>query len=528
METPRRTTRTSTQAPTLSQVRQNCFRNQVISPADSGLGSSPDTGRTLNDIHTETMPEVRYRRNIGHCYPRKNHYRVIQERSNTEKDGGNGWKKFWQIWVILLTLSSGLVASAWIYFPNNRVVQKSQEYVMIGLLVIIGLLICTIVLKLIWNFVLNGQETDNAPQTWSEKRRRPDDIRRKYIYRTPAHTIMDESDTPYDSDEVPSYSCPSPNSPVFNGQRNTEMELSGHESENMGTSTKQIQSPDFHNRANELTTDMPKTRCFRVRNIRPANEYPVRRTFSGVSDDVWNEFIQYFENVSELNVWNNEKARRVLLSTLRGQAETFAYGMPLIIQRDFEHLKRKMEERFGHTAMKERYVTEATLRKRKPEESLRDFGQAIEDLYRRAYPGNPEIVEENSIKAFLDKCGQSEDFRLAVKRTRPNTLQEAVNNSMQEECLRIGEKDLVSKNFKPVQRPIFEVEDWDSDEDVTTEAEGTRRENVDRNNVPDNYPRNNGIESRVRFYNRDRWRGRGRSPMFKNRPPEFPEPRRGP
>ncbi|CAG2223484.1 unnamed protein product [Mytilus edulis] len=398
---------------------------------------------------------------------------------------------------------------------------------MTGLIVIIGLLICTIVLKLIWNFVLNGQETDNAPQTWSEKRRRTDDIRRKYIYRTPARTIMDESDTPYDSDEMPSYSCPSPNSP-FNGQRNTEMELSGHESENMGTSTKQIQSPDFHNRANELTTDMPKTRCFRVRNVRPASEYPVRRTFSGVSNDVWNEFIQYFENISELNVWNNEKSRRVLLSTLRGQAETFAYGMPVIMQRDYNRLKRKMEERFGHTAMKERYVTEATLRKRKPEESLRDFGQAIEDLYRRAYPGNPEIVEENSIKAFLDKCGQSEDFRLAVKRTRPNTLQEAVNNSMQEECLRIGEKDLVSKHFKPVQRPIFEVEDWDSDEDVTTEAEGTRRENVDRNNVPDNYPRNNGIESRVRFYNRDRWRGRGRSPMFKNRPPEFPEPRRGP
>ncbi|VDI04546.1 Hypothetical predicted protein [Mytilus galloprovincialis] len=363
-----------------------------------------------------------------------------------------------------------------------------------------------------------SQETDNAPQTWSEKRRRTEEAR----------TIMDKSDTPYDSDEMPSYFCPSPNSPVFNRQRNTEMELSGHESENMGTSTKQIQSPDFHNRANELTTDMPKTKCFHVRNVRPANEYPVRRTFSGVNDDVLNEFMQYFENVSELNVWNNEKARRVLLNTLRGQAETFAYGMLLIIQRDFEQLKRKMEERFGHTAMKERYVTEATLRKRKPEESLRDFGQAIEDLYRRAYPGNPEIVEENSIKAFLDKCGQSEDFRLAVKRTRPNTLQEAVNNSMQEECLRIGKKNLVSQHFKPVQRPIFEVEDWDSDEDVTTEAEGTRRENVDRNNVHDNYPRNNGIESRVRFYNRDRWRGRGRFQMFKNRPPEFPEPRREP
>ncbi|CAG2233185.1 unnamed protein product [Mytilus edulis] len=153
--------------------------------------------------------------------------------------------------------------------------------------------------------------------------------------------------------------------------------------------------------------------------------------------------------------------------------------------------------------------------------------EAIEDLYCRAYPDSPEIEDENFIKTLLDKCGQSEDFRLAVKRTRPNTLHDAVINAMQEECFRVGEKG-ITKQFKPVQRPIFEVEDWDSDEDVTTEAEGTRRENVDRNNVPDNYPRNNGIESRVRFYNRDRWRGRGRSPMFKNRPPEFPEPRRGP
>jgi hypothetical protein len=109
-----------------------------------------------------------------------------------------------------------------------------------------------------------------------------------------------------------------------------------------------------------------------------------------------------------------------------------------------------MEERFGHTAMTERYMAEAKLRKRQAGESLRDFGQALEDLYRRAYPENSDIVEENAIKAFLDKCGQSEDFRLAVKRTRPKTLQEAVVNAMQEECLRVDEKDLARE--KPANR----------------------------------------------------------------------------
>ena len=67
--------------------------------------------------------------------------------------------------------------------------------------------------------------------------------------------------------------------------------------------------------------------------VQPTSEYPMRRTFHGANNDVWNEFVQYFENLAELNAWHNEKSRRVLLSTLRGQAETYAYGMPLVIQR---------------------------------------------------------------------------------------------------------------------------------------------------------------------------------------------------
>ena len=85
-------------------------------------------------------------------------------------------------------------------------------------------------------------------------------------------------------------------------------------------------------------------------------------------------------NREEMPYNQGPESRRVLLSTLKGQAETFAYGMRLFIQRDFHRFKKKMEERFGHTAMKERYVAEAKLRKRQLNESLRDFGQAIKDL----------------------------------------------------------------------------------------------------------------------------------------------------
>jgi hypothetical protein len=207
--------------------------------------------------------------------------------------------------------------------------------------------------------------------------------------------------------------------------------------------------------------------------------------------------------------------------------------MPLVIQRDYNRLRKKMEERFGHSAMKERYVTEAKLRKRQPCESLRDFGQAIEDLYRREYPGNPEIVEENSIKAFLHKCAQSEDFRLAVKRTRPRTLQEAVVNAIQEECLRAGEKDL-AKEVKPAQRLVYEVGERGNNEVVAMEATGASnngfsrlevRENRNINDNPNIFPRYNG-GPQGRPYYRDIKRGRGR-PQHLETVNKIPGPRKG-
>lgn len=81
-----------------------------------------------------------------------------------------------------------------------------------------------------------------------------------------------------------------------------------------------------------------------------------------------------------------------------------------------------MDERFGHTAIKEMYVTEAKLRKRKLEESVIHFRETIHNLYRKAYPYNPNIVDEIYIKDFLDKCKQSEYVCLAIKRLRHNIL----------------------------------------------------------------------------------------------------------
>jgi hypothetical protein len=73
--------------------------------------------------------------------------------------------------------------------------------------------------------------------------------------------------------------------------------------------------------------------------------------------------------------------------------------------------------------MKESYIAEAKLRRKRNNESYRDFGQAIANLYRRAHPNNRDYVEETSLKTSLDNCDADKEFCLAVKRMRPNTLQ---------------------------------------------------------------------------------------------------------
>ena len=111
------------------------------------------------------------------------------------------------------------------------------------------------------------------------------------------------------------------------------------------------------------------------------------------------------------------------------------------VQNDWDALFSRMEQRFGIMNMKASYIADARLRRKKKEESYREFGQAIEDLYRKAYPDNTKIVEEQAIITFLNNCHESSDFRLAVKRTRPKTLHEAVTSAVQEESLRLTERE---------------------------------------------------------------------------------------
>ncbi|CAG2214813.1 unnamed protein product [Mytilus edulis] len=198
---------------------------------------------------------------------------------------------------------------------------------------------------------------------------------------------------------------------------------------------------------------------FGSENSARQSEIHVKRTFDGTTQDVWSDFLRYYENIATLNGWSDERKRMVFLTTLRGQAEAYVHGLPNSDIINWNSLLQKMELRFGHSNMKESYLVEAKLRKRKSGETFRDLGQSIEDLYRRAYPASPDTVQENSIKTFLDACGESEEFRLSVRRSRPKTLQDAVTSAMEEECIRLSERH---KNS--MKKSVYSVETNNKDQ----------------------------------------------------------------
>ena len=327
----------------------------------------------------------------------------LGQEQNVELENKTEWSGFVFMWSVIFAIGGLIVFALYKYFPMYMLLCFTREFFISGSLAVLCAILASVVIKFIF------QNRKSARQD-----------RRKFV-------------TPRRDRKNVTFDVPSPTSTMPSGRIPTSPE-----------------EPISRTGTTCPTPEVPVTRRGKSHQI------TVKRTFSGDGTDIWSEFIRYFENVAELNEWDSDRKRKVLFTVLRGQAETYAYGLSESARCDWDNLTTALDARFGHKAMKESYVAEAKLRRKKETESFRDFGQAIEDLFRRAYPDNREHVQESSMKTFMDNCSVVEDFRLAVKRTHPKTLQDAVTAAMQEECIRLTEnrKFNEKRDHKP---PVYGV-----------------------------------------------------------------------
>ncbi|PJE78029.1 hypothetical protein CI610_03041 [invertebrate metagenome] len=372
-DTPRRPSQRGLTSP---RVRRNLSFDFDESEVGNSDGSS-SPARTLRSPDVDT-PDVNDIPHVGQRTPGSSYgcETTSQARTTNSRITGNQYKGFILKWILVLVCLGSCVGILYHRYPNHVIVCFTKEFIVLGTLVILLLITCSLVVKLLRNPMMIDM-VQNMSQG------------------------LDVLETP--SREY--------------GEQSTRNDIS----------------------------------------LR-GQQVPLKRTFSGTGKDIWSEYIRYFENVADLNGWTPARTLRIFFTVLRGQAEVYAYGLNNTVKQDWDTLKNKMDDRFGHRSMKESYVAEAKLRKRKTDESYRDFAQTMEDLYRRAYPNNREYVEESSLKTFLNNCHSSDNFRLAVKRMRPKTLQEAVTFAMQEECILLGEK----RNAKDQKRSVYNVQNTSS------------------------------------------------------------------
>lgn len=156
-------------------------------------------------------------------------------------------------------------------------------------------------------------------------------------------------------------------------------------------------------------------------------------TFNG--DQSWPVWLRMFEKITILNGWQEDKARR-LFSLLRGPALEVACNIPDEELEEYENLVATLDNQFGPSKQVKLHKAELRNRKKRTDESYREFGRAIQKLSVLAYPhDNYERRDKIALEHFEEAIPNTET-KLHVGQTKPSTLEEAIKVAEEYDGLR--------------------------------------------------------------------------------------------
>ena len=101
--------------------------------------------------------------------------------------------------------------------------------------------------------------------------------------------------------------------------------------------------------------------------------------------DCWEEYLSHFEDCAELGQWDNRTKLLFLAASLRGQARTYYMSLSPEDRRTYQMLTQKLDQRFGSSKHKNRWLSKLEVRRRMPGESIAEVGDDIRQLAQKAY-----------------------------------------------------------------------------------------------------------------------------------------------
>ena len=154
----------------------------------------------------------------------------------------------------------------------------------------------------------------------------------------------------------------------------------------------------------------------------------------------WDTYKLQFDTIASMNHWGEQDKAAHLLVSLRGPATGVLTSLPPEQRQDYPSLTAALELRFGTKHQVELNRMRLRHRIRRRGEGLPELAEDIERLARLAYPDAPaSMIEALAKDQFLDALPEG-DLQLKVRQSRPPTLRQALEVSLELESLYLTSK----------------------------------------------------------------------------------------
>ena len=118
---------------------------------------------------------------------------------------------------------------------------------------------------------------------------------------------------------------------------------------------------------------------------RPARPLVLPEPFTGETD--YCDWIDHFENVAEVNGWDEAAKLQWLRVRLTGKAPTALKRLPEDTRRSYANTLAALKRRFEPDSKRELYIAKFQARRKGKSETWADFAEDLRRLADRAYSG---------------------------------------------------------------------------------------------------------------------------------------------
>ncbi|KAL2087309.1 hypothetical protein ACEWY4_018368 [Coilia grayii] len=187
-------------------------------------------------------------------------------------------------------------------------------------------------------------------------------------------------------------------------------------------------------------------------------------TFTGVGRE-WSDWSEQFDLAAEVNGWDDGFKLKFMSLLLSGRARDMYSGLSGEAKQNYGLLKAAMARCFEPCDSTDWSRVEFTGRRRMHNETAREFGNALRRLAFKAYPSADNSTRDMLARDQFLTHFATGDFRITLRRAKPNTLEEAIDLAAEIELLKNLEQNHLIGDAK-VRGVVVEHEPK-SDEQMT-------------------------------------------------------------